>query len=526
LASASQDDVIDARGIAGEILLSSGALQLGTSATVLGPGAEALRVNGASLTHVLEITGGEVSIRGFTITGGSSSANGGGIRILSPSGSAISLRDCAVRANLSFEHGGGIYVSSGVSLVIQECLIAENSAARSGGGIYNDDGTVLVADSTIRTNTADLGGGIFNAAGVAYGIVQMMRSTCSDNSANYGGAIANGGGGAASSTLIVESCTFSGNSAGDGSAIVSDGAWGRVAQLSINSCTFRGTPSPGGIIYNEGRFGGSADLELANNIFVIAAPGVVFSNREGTVRSFGFNLSTEDGGGLLNHATDRINTDPLLGPLEDHGGPTFTHALLPGSPAIDAGNRGALSGAIVTDQRGVARVYDDPALANAVGSDGSDIGAFEVSPSAEVSKRKVKLGFAKANSDSTSFQVALDLGTGFQPAGQQVHLDFAGARTRFTLDEKGRAATERGEIPAGRAKLSFQKSTGLWNLSVNLKQGSWHGPWSARGLVNDDVPKPGHTVMMPLIVRILDRGWVSELSLNYTAKAGKSGSAK
>lgn len=526
LANAVEDDTVDARGIAGTILLTSGPLQLSASATVLGPGPAVLSVSGGSTTHVLEISSGEATVRGFTITGGSSTGNGGGIRIGSPAGSEIVLEDCAIRSNLTIEHGGGIYNASGVSLVIQGCLLAENSAARSGGGIFNDNGTVLIAESTIRTNTADLGGGIFNASGATAGIAQLLRSTCNDNSANYGGAIYSRGASPGVATVIVESCTFSGNSAGDGSAIASDGAWSGNAELEINACTFRGSPSAGGVIANEGRFGGRAELEIANSIFSIDAPGASFVNRDGDVTSLGFNLSSEGGSGLLNHATDQINTDPLLGPLEDHGGPTFTHALLPGSPAIDAGNRSAFGTALEEDQRGLPRVFDDPADPNAVGSDGSDIGAFEVSPSAEVSKLKAKLGFAKANTDSCSFTAALDLGSSFEPAGQQIYLEVAGAKVRILLDEKGRGATERGELPSGRVKLGFQKRTGLWTLTVNLKQGSWYGPWSTRGLVDDDVPKPGHTVMLPVIVRLGDRGWVSEVSLVYTAKAGKSGSAK
>jgi hypothetical protein len=52
----------------------------------------------------------------------------------------------------------------------------------------------------------------------------------------------------------------------------------------------------------------------------------------------GYNISSDDGGGFLNGPGDQINTDPLLGPLQDNGGPTFTHELLKGSPAIDAGD--------------------------------------------------------------------------------------------------------------------------------------------------------------------------------------------
>src|SRR5262245_50492300 len=61
-------------------------------------------------------------------------------------------------------------------------------------------------------------------------------------------------------------------------------------------------------------------------------------NDLGTVTSDGFNPSSDDAGGLLTGPSDQINTDPLLGALQDNGGPTFTHAPLPGSPVIDAGD--------------------------------------------------------------------------------------------------------------------------------------------------------------------------------------------
>ena len=54
--------------------------------------------------------------------------------------------------------------------------------------------------------------------------------------------------------------------------------------------------------------------------------------------SLGYNLSSDDGGGFLTGPGDQINTDPLVGPLRDNGGPTLTHKLLSGSPAIDAGD--------------------------------------------------------------------------------------------------------------------------------------------------------------------------------------------
>lgn len=82
----------------------------------------------------------------------------------------------------------------------------------------------------------------------------------------------------------------------------------------------------------------AATLELSNAILNTGISGENTFNDGGTVTSHGYNLSSDDGGGYLTASGDQINTDPLLGPLQDNGGPTFTHALLPGSPAIDTGD--------------------------------------------------------------------------------------------------------------------------------------------------------------------------------------------
>lgn len=102
--------------------------------------------------------------------------------------------------------------------------------------------------------------------------------------------------------------------------------------ISGNSAT-----GNGGSIYNT-QAGGSATLELGNAILNTGISGENIFNDGGTVTSHGYNLSSDDGGGYLTASGDQINTDPLLGPLQDNGGPTFTHALLPGSPVIDTGD--------------------------------------------------------------------------------------------------------------------------------------------------------------------------------------------
>jgi hypothetical protein len=79
-------------------------------------------------------------------------------------------------------------------------------------------------------------------------------------------------------------------------------------------------------------------VAMSHTIFNVSPGGHSILNDFGTVTSYGYNVSSDDGGGYLNGTGDQINTNPLLGPLQNNGGPTFTHQLLPGSPAIDTGD--------------------------------------------------------------------------------------------------------------------------------------------------------------------------------------------
>jgi hypothetical protein len=115
-----------------------------------------------------------------------------------------------------------------------------------------------------------------------------------------------------------------------GGGIYSSGGTISNCTISDNIVLFFGN---GGGICNGGT------LEIGNTILNREAGSAenIFNNG-GTITSAGYNVSNDDGGGYLNGPGDLINTDPLLGPLQDNGGPTFTYALLPGSPAIDAGD--------------------------------------------------------------------------------------------------------------------------------------------------------------------------------------------
>jgi hypothetical protein len=108
---------------------------------------------------------------------------------------------------------------------------------------------------------------------------------------------------------------------------------------------------------------------IINTIFNVSPGGHSIVNNFGSITSGGYNISSDDGGGYLNSPGDQINTDPMLGPLQDNGGPTFTHALLPGSPAINAGDPNFVPPPYY-DQRGPG--YDR------VRGGRIDIGSFEV----------------------------------------------------------------------------------------------------------------------------------------------------
>jgi len=201
------------------------------------------------------------------------------------------------------------------------------------------DGVVFVTASTFNENAAGRGGGISNLGRT--GVLQILSSTFSGNSAttDFGGGIHNCG------DLRLYCCTFSGNSAPTGGGIFQSG-----------SCTS----------------GSVTSTEIGSTILNAGASGANIVISGGGFWSWGYNLSSDDGSGLLLGMGDQINTDPMLAPLADNGGLTPTHALLLGSPAIDQGS--SFGG--TADQRGFPRPVADPCIADA--GEGTDIGAFEV----------------------------------------------------------------------------------------------------------------------------------------------------
>lgn len=318
------DTIEFAAGLTGTIALSAGELVIDTPMSIVGPGADLLTIDAGGQSRVFNVDNGSASlinveISGLTITGGSTDADGGGIlnrETLSVSRSAI--------VNNSAEDGGGIGSFSGTFSLTDSTLSGNSASGVFGGGagIFNFSSTKAqtstISNSTLSNNTSTTkGGGVYNFLGTL--IIQYSTITQNEAPANQGSGVATLGDTNAASTQVH-------------SSIVS------------------------------GNFNTDVDL-------VVALQPAVSSNGYNLV---GFGTAA----GAFGASGDQsLNSDPGLGPLADNGGPTQTHALLTGSPAIDAGNPSPGVDVPAFDQRGTSheRIFD--------GNDDSvvviDIGAFE-----------------------------------------------------------------------------------------------------------------------------------------------------
>jgi hypothetical protein len=295
-----------------------------------------------------------------------------------------------------------LQIGPGADVTLDDLTIAHGMATEPpslGGGILNDHGTLSITNCIFTQNQAGFGGAIGNSANGGSTSMSITNSTFRENSAGGegGGIYHSGTGGTA--TLTITSCTFFLNRGfGGGGGIINHGRSGS-ATLNVTRSTFNLNSGSGilnlGIavitnstfsqnsaqfetgraIFNNGQFG-SASLQIESNILQVDS-GTTLANDSGVVTSLGYNLSTDDGAGLLIATGDQITTDPMLDPvgLRNNGGPTDTVAILAGSPAIDKGKDFTGTG---LDQRGSVRPFDFADIANAADGDGSDIGAVEV----------------------------------------------------------------------------------------------------------------------------------------------------
>lgn len=251
------------------------------------------------------------------------------------------------RTNVVDNHASSaVFNDTGGTLIIQKSMIADNDPSGINQGGVRNFGNLVVQDSSILRNMGFYGGGIHNA-----GVAVIDRSLIAENLAQQvGGGIFGG-------NLVIMNSTVSGNRTGDIVAGITSAVL--VSHSTITNNTALGfAPSIHGI-------GGSGSVEasiISNNRR--ESDGVVL-NCSANLISLGGNVTDTDCG--FTEPTDLSFTDPLLGPLADNGGPTDTHALLLGSPAIDLA---VLAGCPSVDQRGLPRPE--------IGGTQCDSGAFEL----------------------------------------------------------------------------------------------------------------------------------------------------
>ena len=259
--------------------------------------------------HVVTGTDG-ATLDGFTITGGYANGSttpeqsGGGMY---NDATSPTVSNCTFTANEASVGGGGMY-NNAAGPTVTHCTFASNSAATNGGGMYNNVASPTVTSCTFFGNAALSGGGMANASG----------------------------------SPTVTNCTFSNNSASrDGGAYFN---WRSSPTITNCTLTANSATNNGGGMFNFASSPLIANCILWDNVggqITSGTPIVTYSCVQGGYAGEG-----------------NIDADPLLSPLADNGGPTWTHALASNSPAYaipESAGGGNWNGAPDTDQRGQSR---------------------------------------------------------------------------------------------------------------------------------------------------------------------------
>lgn len=327
---------------------------LSTNVSISGPGADRLTVRRSDSAAGFRIfnvtTTGAVTLSGMTVSNGRAL---GGL------------------------HGGGIHNASTGTVNVQQCAVTDNEATE-GGGIGNfSAGTVNVSQSLLSNNVA-----------------RGAPSTCCSTGA--GGGLSN----TSSGSVNVVNSTIAGNFAigADGGSPPAGpgpgqggGIYNSTGSLNITNSTIANnlsTGTEGQLSRGGGVFSQSGIVNLKSSIVANNTSQASGNDLSGPVTSHGFNLVQDPSdSSIIQQSSDLFGIVPKLGQLGNRGGPTQTMELLAGSPAIDKGTSAGLTGPLSTDQRGAGfpRVVNDPAIPNASGGDGTDIGAFEVQPTVRFS---------------------------------------------------------------------------------------------------------------------------------------------
>lgn len=381
------------------ITLTTGSINVQRAQLIQGPGAALFTVDGAGLDRVFSQTSTQpLALYGMTIQNGYTDSGGGCIYTAGPLQlNDTVVRDCRVHDTGTSLKGGGVRVHG--ALIAIHSSIVDNKVSSDysafGGGAFVD-GVAVLDHSTISGNLASTGSSVAFAGGIeADGGLTMMYSTVSNNRAqgvpgyegSYGGILARGG------AITITQSTISGNSV-DGEAGGLELVGSATAPIEIIDSTISGNTafSKGGLkvfgptsiknstiafntetgsILGAGLYVGYGVADIQSTIIAANTSSGGSAQNVGTNQSVTGPGSVTGANNLIGSSPsvtlppDTIGGDPRLLPLHDNGGWTKTHALRPGSPAVDAGNDNGYT----TDQRGTG-------FPRVIGS-AADIGAFE-----------------------------------------------------------------------------------------------------------------------------------------------------
>jgi Ca2+-binding RTX toxin-like protein len=368
------------------ITLTTGQLTLSDDTTILGTGANNLTISGNNASRVFEINSGvTTALNDLTIANGNGGAYGGGINNLG----VLTLNRSALTGNQA-DRGGGILNNSALTLL--NSTVNNNFAGVKGGGIYNNTtGVLTLSNSTVSGNSSvNDGGGIFNSSNFSSG-----------------------------GDVTVNNSTLTGNS----SSTSGGGIWSS-GRVSVSNSIWAGNSAPTG-----------------SEVFLYTDTG-------GTFTSGGYNLVGQDGkaGGFSTVDTDIVLQGAIgtaIQPLANNGGSTQTHALVDGSPAMNAGNNALIPIDITTDQRGTGfeRIFGGTVDIGAVeslaqsGQGGNQ--TFAINQGSGTFTITDFTGVGKGNNPSTAIRAEADTiqFTGADLTADKMLLNQVGANLEITFEE-------------------------------------------------------------------------------------------
>ncbi len=325
-------------------------------------GANLVTLRAAPGARGMRFTAGSSHVKNLTVTGGAPASCGGAVLV---SGGSTEFVRTRLQNSTATTAGGGLCVLAGANVDLIDSAVTGN-AAPAGGGI-STSGTLFALRSDVSANTATADGGGIHVAG---GTTQVSQSALVANRAGTNG---DGGGlrSVGASDVSITTSTVSGNTAARGAGVSSAGSNG----LFVTSATIAANTST---LAGRGALEATTGGYLRNNLLSGNAPANCSASAL-TVVSLGHNLDSANTCGFT-ASGDLANSDARLLPVALWGGNTRTHALAPGSAAIDAANDGFCG---QSDQRGVSGPSVGGIASRPIDGDGNgvatcDIGAYEL----------------------------------------------------------------------------------------------------------------------------------------------------